>query len=60
MWLFQGFCRLLKPKYVALVDVGTIPDEKGLYNFYTSLESNKKIAGVAGFMGLYFDKLLRK
>ena len=34
MWFFEGFCRLLNPKYVALIDVGTEPDRLGLINYY--------------------------
>ena len=55
MWFFEGFCRLLKPKYCALIDVGTVPDKMGLVNYYLPMENDSKIGGVSGFMGLYFD-----
>lgn len=56
MWFFEGFCRLLKPKYCALIDVGTIPHKNGLLNYYKALESDNSIGGVSGYMGLYFDE----
>ncbi|KRX06345.1 hypothetical protein PPERSA_04958 [Pseudocohnilembus persalinus] len=55
LWFFQGFCRLLQPKYLSLVDVGTMPDSMGLVNYYKALEGDPHIGGVSGFMGLYFD-----
>lgn len=55
MWFFQGFCRYLNPKYLALVDVGTQPHKMGLVNYFKAMEADKNIGGVSGFMGLYFD-----
>ena len=59
MWFFEGFCRQLKPKYCALVDVGTVPHSMGLVNYYLPMENDKHIGGVSGFMGLYFDNKAR-
>lgn len=56
MWFFEGFCRLLNPKYVCLVDGGTRPDKEGIVNFYKAMEKNPRIGGVCGFMGLYNGK----
>ncbi|EGR27608.1 hypothetical protein IMG5_193390 [Ichthyophthirius multifiliis] len=52
MWFFEGFCRQFKPKYCALVDVGTLPAKDGLVKFYMAMEGNKNIGGVCGFLGL--------
>lgn len=55
MWFFQGFCRMLKPKYCCLIDVGTVPYKSGIYNYFKAMESDSQIGGVSGFMGLYYD-----
>ena len=55
LWFFEGFCRLLHPKYCVFIDVGTVPENNGIVKFYISLESDKSIGGVSGFMGLYFN-----
>ncbi|EAR87998.1 chitin synthase (macronuclear) [Tetrahymena thermophila SB210] len=52
LWFFEGFCQQFKPKYCALVDVGTLPAKDGLVKFYMALEGNDKIGGVCGFLGL--------
>ncbi|KAL4499711.1 hypothetical protein ABPG72_017251 [Tetrahymena utriculariae] len=56
LWFFEGFCRQFQPKYCALVDVGTIPDQFGLVNMFKALEADKSIGGVCGFMGLKSPK----
>jgi chitin synthase len=38
MWFFEGFCRLLRPKYCTFIDVGTVPDEWGLVKYFLALE----------------------
>lgn len=55
MWFFEGFCRLFHPKYCCFIDVGTVPDEYGIVNYYKSLEGDENLGGVSGFLGLYFD-----
>ncbi|KAL4500526.1 hypothetical protein ABPG72_002950 [Tetrahymena utriculariae] len=52
MWFFEGFCRQFRPKYCALVDVGTFPASDGLLKFYIAMEGNPKVGGVCGFLGL--------
>jgi chitin synthase len=59
MWFFEGFCRLLQPKYCALIDVGTVPHKMGLVNYFLPMEYDKHIGGVSGYMGLYFDEEAR-
>ncbi|KAL4476141.1 hypothetical protein ABPG74_009874 [Tetrahymena malaccensis] len=56
LWFFEGFCRQFQPKYCALVDVGTIPDQYGLVNMFKALEADSSIGGVCGFMGLKSPK----
>ena len=51
MWFFEGFCRYIRPKYCAFVDVGTIPDNLGVVNYFKTLEANDSVGGVSGFMG---------
>jgi chitin synthase len=55
MWFFEGFCRLFHPKYCCFIDVGTVPDELGIVNYYKALEGDENLGGVSGFLGLYFD-----
>ncbi|KAL4466748.1 hypothetical protein ABPG74_010345 [Tetrahymena malaccensis] len=56
LWFFEGFCRQFQPKYCALVDVGTIPDQYGLVNMFKALEGDCGIGGVCGFLGLKSPK----
>ncbi|KAL4468647.1 hypothetical protein ABPG74_005150 [Tetrahymena malaccensis] len=64
MWFFEGFCRQFRPKYCALVDVGTLPASDGLLKFYIAMEGNAKVGGVCGFLGLEdppeYDELLEE
>lgn len=55
MWFFEGFCRFLKPKYCAFIDVGTIPEPDGLVKYFMAMEGDVNIGGVSGFLGLYFE-----
>ncbi|EAR90456.3 chitin synthase (macronuclear) [Tetrahymena thermophila SB210] len=52
LWFFEGLCRQVRPKYVSFVDVGTLPSELGLVQFYKVMEGNYHIGGVCGFLGL--------
>lgn len=52
MWFFEGFCRQFRPKYCALVDVGTLPASDGLLKFYIAMEGDPRVGGVCGFLGL--------
>jgi chitin synthase len=60
MWFFQGFCRLLKPKYCCLIDVGTVPYRDGVFQYFRAMEKDDQIGGVSGFMGLYFNEEARE
>ncbi|EAR90453.2 chitin synthase (macronuclear) [Tetrahymena thermophila SB210] len=52
LWFFEGLCRQTRPKYVCFVDVGTLPCEYGIVQFYKAMEGNLNIGGVCGFLGL--------
>jgi chitin synthase len=47
-WFFEGFCKIINPLYIALLDVGTRPREKGLYYLYKALHYDKRTAGCCG------------
>ena len=47
-WFFEGFCSRIKPDYVALLDVGTIPKPTGLYLLFDAMEKDNRIAGCCG------------
>ena len=34
------------------IDVGTVPQEESLFNFYKILKTEKNVGGVSGFMSL--------
>ncbi|CAG9332980.1 unnamed protein product [Blepharisma stoltei] len=48
LWFFGGFCEMLQPKYVMLLDVGTKPLDKSLFHLYEAMETDKRIAGCCG------------
>ncbi|KAL4468655.1 hypothetical protein ABPG74_005158 [Tetrahymena malaccensis] len=52
LWFFEGLCRQTRPKYVCFVDVGTLPSDYGIVQFYKVMEGNQNIGGVCGFLGL--------
>ena len=48
LWFFGGFCKLIDPKFVMLIDVGTKPFGKSLCALYDTMKTNDLIAGVCG------------
>lgn len=48
LWFFGGFCELLNPEYVMLLDVGTKPLEGSLYYLYEAMHLYPQIAGCCG------------
>ena len=48
LWFFGGFCEMIKPKFVQLLDVGTKPLESSLCALYDALKTHPNIAGVCG------------
>lgn len=53
-WLFMGFCMQIDPKYIILLDTGTIPDKNGksLSSLIMPMINDKDIAGTCGEMRL--------
>ena len=48
LWFFGGFCKMIEPKFVMLIDVGTKPFGKSLCYLYDTMKMNDMIAGVCG------------
>lgn len=48
LWFFGGFCEMINPKYVMLLDVGTKPLPKSLFYLYEAMRMDDKIAGCCG------------
>ena len=48
LWFFGGFCEMIQPKFVMLIDVGTKPLANSLCNLYDVLKTQPNIAGVCG------------
>ncbi|OMJ87123.1 hypothetical protein SteCoe_11196 [Stentor coeruleus] len=48
LWFFGGFCEMIQPKFIMLLDVGTKPLEASLCALYDVLKTNANIAGVCG------------
>lgn len=48
LWFFGGFCKMIEPKFVMLIDVGTKPFSKSLCALYDTMKMNDMIAGVCG------------
>lgn len=47
-WIMQAFCRQLNPKYLVLIDVGTIPKRKALLHLYRCMEEDPNVGGCCG------------
>ncbi|KRX06299.1 HIT-like domain [Pseudocohnilembus persalinus] len=58
LWFFEGFCQLLEPKYVVLIDTGLEPHQKSIFNFFETMELNKNIGGVCGFMAIRTQRVV--
>ena len=55
LWFFQGFCKTFNPDYCTVVDCGTKPEKKGVFNFFKALESERNVGGVCGYMGVRIE-----
>lgn len=44
-WLFNAFCPMLQPNVVVLLDVGTKPGPKSLYNLWKTFDRNSNVGG---------------
>lgn len=34
MWFFRGFCAMFRPKYITLIDCGTVPGKKSIFSIF--------------------------
>ena len=48
LWFFGGFCEYIQPKYVMLIDVGTMPLPNSLFFLYEAMVKQKDLAGCCG------------
>lgn len=48
LWFFGGFCEFIQPKFVMLIDVGTMPLSKSLFYLYEAMELQSDLAGCCG------------
>lgn len=48
LWLFGGFCEVINPEFVMLLDVGTKPMRDSLFHLYDALNRYPNIAGCCG------------
>lgn len=56
LWFFTAFCTQVQPKYVLLIDVGTVPAEGAVNNMVVAMEHNDQIGGVCGELEVYEPK----
>lgn len=47
-WLFNGFCRILNPEVVILIDAGTKPGKKSLLALWEAFYNDKNLGGACG------------
>ncbi|OAD00511.1 chitin synthase [Mucor lusitanicus CBS 277.49] len=47
-WFFQAFGPLLRPNVCVLLDVGTKPGGRSIYNLWKSFDINRNVAGACG------------
>jgi chitin synthase len=47
-WFFGGFCKMIVPKYVLLLDVGTEPMPDAVYLLWKAMNIDQNCVGVAG------------
>ncbi|OMJ76636.1 hypothetical protein SteCoe_23981 [Stentor coeruleus] len=47
-WFLEGFCKIINPKYIMMLDVGTKPEINGLYSLFRCMENQSEIAGCCG------------
>lgn len=48
LWLFSGMSTQVNPKYVMLLDVGTVPRHNAISRMYSSMEEDPTIGGACG------------
>ena len=48
LWFFCGFCKMINPRFVMLLDVGTKPHETALWQLYEAMDLDENCAGCCG------------
>ena len=48
LWFFCGFCKMINPRYVMLLDVGTKPHDTSLWKLYEAMDRDENLAGCCG------------
>lgn len=49
-WFFNAFCEQLQPEVTVLIDVGTKPASKAIYDLWKVFDKNKNCGGACGEM----------
>ncbi|KAJ5266492.1 Chitin synthase C [Penicillium angulare] len=47
-WIFNGFCRMLNPEVVVLLDAGTKPSKRALLGLWEAFYNNENLGGSCG------------
>lgn len=47
-WFFKGICKTINPKFVILLDVGTVPEKYSLARLIGAMEHDANLAGCCG------------
>lgn len=47
-WLFNAFCPILDPNVIILLDVGTKPGNRSIYNLWKAFDKDSNVGGAAG------------
>ena len=48
LWFFCGFCKMIEPRFVMLLDVGTKPHDTALWMLYEAMDRDENLAGCCG------------
>ncbi|KAJ5622682.1 Chitin synthase C [Penicillium herquei] len=55
-WIFNGFCRMLNPEVVVLLDAGTKPSKKSLLGLWQAFYNDENLGGSCGETHAMRDK----
>ncbi|THH21774.1 hypothetical protein EUX98_g8282 [Antrodiella citrinella] len=55
-WFFNAFGSLLQPNVCVLLDVGTMPSKKAIYNLWKTFDLNSNVGGACGEIAAYKGK----
>jgi cellulose synthase/poly-beta-1,6-N-acetylglucosamine synthase-like glycosyltransferase len=56
-WFFEAFAAQTDPKFVVLLDVGTVPAPASIFRLLRPMERDERIAGVCGELAAYRPSL---